>query len=291
MPLRPPPCDAIHGIAVVPTVPAVVSPAASLPMRRLIVEEPLSQAAVWSRRLGWFALLVAAAGVLLTRLQLVEWFAGLSVIASAVALALLALALSVTALVFIWQEGQQGLALAVRGGVLALVVLGWPAFLGFKAVVLPRMNDISTDVVDPPAFSRSAQVLAARAGHVPREIATDERLPQRDAYADVVPIYAELSPEDALSVAERTARTLGWEIAEVRQPGGRTGRGQIDAVDHTLLLRFPDDIAIRVTPRAEGTKVDVRSVSRYGVHDFGVNAERIARFIAEFELQARAAQF
>lgn len=260
-------------------------------MRRLIVEEPLSIAAVWSRRIGWFALLVGAAGVLLTRLGLVEWFAGLSVIASAVALALVALALAVTAFVFVWQEGQQGLGLAVRGAFLALVVLGWPAFLGFKAIVLPRMNDISTDIVDPPAFSRSAQVLAAREGHVPRELSPQERLPQREAYPEVVPIYAELSPEDALSVAERAARTLGWQIAEVRQPGGRTGRGQIDAVDHTLLLRFPDDIVIRVTPRAEGAKIDVRSVSRYGMHDFGVNAARIARFIAEFEQQARTAQF
>ena len=87
---------------------------------------------------------------------------------------------------------------------------------------------------------------------------------------------------------QRAARVMGWDIVDSARPGGRIGLGRLDAVDHTFLLRFPDDITVRLRPRTEGTRVDVRSASRYGSHDFGTNAARIQAFLEEVSAQAEA---
>ena len=49
---------------------------------------------------------------------------------------------------------------------------------------------------------------------------------------------------------------------------------------------FADDITVRIKPRAQGTRIDVRSASRIGRHDFGANAARIVRFLDEVYAQA-----
>ena len=53
-------------------------------------------------------------------------------------------------------------------------------------------------------------------------------------------------------------------------------------------MGFPDDITIRIQPLAGQTKLDVRSASRYGRNDFGVNARRIERFAEELQTQLDA---
>ena len=62
--------------------------------------------------------------------------------------------------------------------------------------------------------------------------------------------------------------------------------GRLDAVHRTFLFGFADDITVRLKPRAQGTRIDVRSVSRIGRHDFGTNAGRIVRFLEEVYAQA-----
>jgi uncharacterized protein (DUF1499 family) len=44
---------------------------------------------------------------------------------------------------------------------------------------------------------------------------------------------------------------------------------------------MPDDVTVRIRPRADGARIDVRSASRIGRHDFGTNAARIRRFLDE----------
>ena len=88
----------------------------------------------------------------------------------------------------------------------------------------------------------------------------------------------------------KAAAALGWEVVDQVAPGGRRGEGdgRIDAVQRTLIMRFPDDLTIRVRPLAGQTRIDVRSVSRYGRHDFGVNAKRIETFANEMQAQLDA---
>mgnify|MGYP000125570892 CR=1 FL=1 len=48
-------------------------------------------------------------------------------------------------------------------------------------------------------------------------------------------------------------------------------------------MGFRDDIVIRLRTNAEGTLVDLRSVSRAGRSDLGANAARIRTFAAAFQ--------
>ena len=49
------------------------------------------------------------------------------------------------------------------------------------------------------------------------------------------------------------------------------------------VIREGFDIAIRVRPTDAGSRVDVRSVSRVGVGDFGTNAARVRAYLAKLE--------
>ena len=83
-----------------------------------------------------------------------------------------------------------------------------------------------------------------------------------------------MPPARALERAEAAARAMGWEIVAVSPQDLR-----IEATDTSLLFGFKDDVVIRVQPRDAGSRIDVRSSSRVGGSDFGVNAKRIRRYL------------
>jgi uncharacterized protein (DUF1499 family) len=55
--------------------------------------------------------------------------------------------------------------------------------------------------------------------------------------------------------------------------------GRIEASQRSRWMGFTDDIVVRVTPASSGSRIDIRSSSRYGRSDFGVNAERIRDYL------------
>ena len=62
--------------------------------------------------------------------------------------------------------------------------------------------------------------------------------------------------------------------------------GTLEATAETLFFRFKDDVVVRVRPdpaRAGGSIVDMRSISRVGGSDIGVNAKRIRAFLADLQ--------
>jgi uncharacterized protein (DUF1499 family) len=67
---------------------------------------------------------------------------------------------------------------------------------------------------------------------------------------------------------------MGWDIVAVDET-----RGRLEAVATTRLLRFKDDIVVRMRSEASGTRIDVRSKSRVGRSDLGANARRIRAFL------------
>ncbi len=253
-------------------------------MRRL-PPEPVSARAVWSERLAAFAVVVALTGVAVTRAGSLPGLSPLAVLATAIVIATAALVLGGLALVEIWRAGSPGTGSAVRGILLALALLGWPAWLAVTAIRLPPINDVSTDLADPPSFSRARTALEARAGHVPPESRSNTRAEQRAAYPDLQPITVDLPAAEAFQLVLRAVRASGWEIVDQTAPAGRTANGRVDAIDRSLVMRFPDDITIRIRPVVGETRIDVRSVSRHGNHDFGVNAARIRRFAEQLARQ------
>jgi uncharacterized protein (DUF1499 family) len=254
-------------------------------MRRQIIEEPVSRAAVWSLRLSIFALAVAAVAVVVIRFQLVDVPAGLAVFGSAIIIDCVALLLAGSAAVVIWRTGRRGVGPTLSGAFLALVLLAWPGWLAAQAVRLPVLNDVSTDIADPPQFSLSRKATEARGGRTPLNPSALVRQQQRAAYPGVQAMLLELEADEAYQLVLKAVVARGWKIVDQAAPGGRGGLGHVDAVARTLVMGFPDDITIRIKPLAGQTKIDVRSASRYGRNDFGVNARRIENFAQEMQNQ------
>ena len=57
----------------------------------------------------------------------------------------------------------------------------------------------------------------------------------------------------------------------------------------TTLFGFREDVAIRVTPARDGSRVDMRSASRYGFNDFGANARRVRAMLDDIDDAASSA--
>ena len=250
-------------------------------MRRLIVEEPHSRAAVWSLRTAVFALAAAAVAVGLARFAGVDASAALTVFAAALTLAFLALLLAGSAGVVIWRTGRHGAGRAALGCILSLALLAYPAYLAAIALSLPMIADVTTDFASPPAFMISAKARAARAGQTPPAWDPANESLQQDAYPKVQPILVDLEPLQAYQLVLRVAKDLGWTIVDSNPPNLRVdGVAQIEAMARSPVFGFADDIAVRVRPLASQTRIDLRSVSRVGRQDFGANARHFDRFAA-----------
>jgi uncharacterized protein (DUF1499 family) len=252
-------------------------------MRRLIIEEPCSHAATWSWRIALFSCAVAGFGILIARTKAFDAPAGVAVVGAAIALACIAVLFAATAAVIIWKTGRNGAGSMIAAFVFAGLVLGYPAFLSGQALRLPLLNDVSTDINDPPEFSLSRNALAARDNSTPERVSAVVRQAQRKAYPDVRPIFLDADAGEAYQLVLKAVAMARWRIVEQTPPGGRLGIGHIDAIDRTLVLGLPLDITIRIRPLADQTRVDIRSVSRYGRHDFGVNAKRIAKLAEDIQ--------
>ena len=261
---------------------------APVAMRRLILDEPLSAAAVWSRRLASFAVAVALISVALARSSLVDFAPVLAVFGASILFACLALLFSASGAVIIWRTGRRGAGAIIAALFLSILVLAMPTYLTAQAIRLPLLNDVSTDLNDPPEFSRSPRATSARNGTAHEGFTAEWRDAQRRAYPALQPIVLDLELDEAWPLVLKAMENRGWRIVEQSRPGGRVGIGHIDAVDKTLVMGFPDDVTVRIRPLAGQTRIDVRSASRYGRHDFGVNARRIARFATELQAQLDA---
>ena len=75
-----------------------------------------------------------------------------------------------------------------------------------------------------------------------------------------------------------------WAIVDARPPQGAGSRdGHIEAIAHTMILGFRDDVAVRVRATADGSRIDIRSASRYGRSDLGANAARVRDLISDID--------
>lgn len=140
----------------------------------------------------------------------------------------------------------------------------------------PPIHDITTDTEEPPAFVASLELRPANSNttvYAGEPVAVMQRV----AYPYITPIVSDMGPEAAFERALRVARDLGWEVTAEAPEEGR-----IEAVDTTLWFGFKDDVVIRIRHEGEGSRVDVRSVSRVGKSDGGTNARRVGRFIDSF---------
>lgn len=158
--------------------------------------------------------------------------------------------------------------------VIACIATAPPILMLRKARNVPLIHDVSTDLADPPKFVALRAVRKASpngADHGGPEVA---KL-QSQGYPDLHPIVIARPPKEVLQQATDLARAFGWEVVATDPAAGR-----LEATATTAWWGFKDDIVVRVVPDGSGSRVDVRSASRVGLSDLGVNAKRIREYLA-----------
>jgi uncharacterized protein (DUF1499 family) len=254
---------------------------------RRIVEIPKSRLAVWAYRLALFALSVAILGTLIVRTDLLEIVPALATVGGALVLAAAAILVAMAALVVIWREGFGGLGAAVGAIFIGLALLAYPGYLASIAYHLPALNDITTDPADPPRFEVAAQL--RRPGSNPIAYPGPQAAAKQNAaYPDLETLVVSVTAQVAYKTIRAVIVKRKWLIVEERRPLPRRQEGYIEAVARTPIMGFRDDVAIRIRPVQDGTRIDVRSASRYGTLDFGANAARIVSLLDDIETEADA---
>ena len=248
--------------------------------RRPFQDLPTSKVAIWSSRLGWFALAVAVLSIIIVRSGLLEIVPALATFAASLVFASLAILLAFAAFVVIWRQGFGGLGRALLGLLLGLALLAYPAYLGTRALRLPAISDVTTDTTNPPRFEVLARLRPrGRIDYPGQAVATL----QRAAYPDLGPLELDVPTKVAYDTALALVTKRKWSIGDTRAPTLTRRDGVIEAVARTPIMGFRDDVVIRVTPLGQRTRVDMRSASRFGTHDLGANASRIRSLLEDID--------
>ncbi|MEO9599649.1 DUF1499 domain-containing protein [Parasphingorhabdus sp.] len=224
------------------------------------------------------------------------WQEGLAAVPWIVLTALLTLILAIAFVVFNRRKGRK-----TRWPLLGLGVLGTLGFLGYLMpyatayVTLPAIHDITTDLADPPQFT----ALTLRADNwddIPGADDSDMRgmnprqrwaTAHQDAYSDIRSVRIDQPVGVVIEKAKRLAEGRGWKIISVDPAAGN-----LEATDTVSLFRFKEDIVIRARAAENGAAsiIDMRSVSRVGAHDLGMNAKRIRQFLSDLSGTTTASQ-
>jgi hypothetical protein len=266
-------------------------------VRRRIAEDPVSRLAIWSRRIALFSLAATFIAIIIVRSGALDIVPALSTLAGALLLAVIAILLAFGAGIFIWRDGLGGLRQAVSAVLIGLALIAYPAYLGMRAHQLPAIYDVTTDPIDPPQFDAIARLRPRDANPVAYQglYAAEQ---QKVAYPDIEPYDTSVAPQRVFDVAMKVITKRRWRIVDARPPresdagAGIDPRatqqasardGIIEAVARSMILGFPEDVVVRIRPTSDGTRIDVRSASRYGRNDLGSNAARISDLISDID--------
>src|ERR1700704_2424495 len=160
----------------------------------------------------------------------------------------------------------------VIGAAAAYTPLDWV----LRAQQSPEINDLSTDIANPPTPPPRAAPLQAPRGpaNPPAYPGASAGVLQRAAYPDIVPVILPVPPAEAFKRVDAVATAMDWDVV-ARAPAD----GRLEAIATSQWFGFNDDIVVRIRPEGTGSRVDIRSKSRVGESDLGVNARRIRDFI------------
>jgi uncharacterized protein (DUF1499 family) len=244
--------------------------------------EHSSRKAAWSYRLSALALLVFLGAFLWHRFMGLPTPLALKILGAAAGGALVSLVLAVAALVSIWNEGYQGAGRAFFAVLLDAAVLAVPLWSLPNLLTLPRLYEVTTDPASPPAFDRIARIRQGLANPSHYNAAF---IPlQTAAYPDIKPLFIQRPIVDVYTIVRDAVKALNWKVVDEQTPEAAKN-GYMEAVARTLLFGFTDDVAIRVTALPKGTRIDIRSSSRFGGHDLGRNAQHIRSFTREVRVR------
>ncbi|MEL7688171.1 DUF1499 domain-containing protein [Citromicrobium bathyomarinum] len=235
----------------------------------------------WTRALSWLALLlalgatiVAFTGMTLARVDRIGKLEGFGYLASSAPFAAAALVIGLIAIILNWRKGWPARRAALLGFLIALGFVGSLAVRVLMSSDAPMIHDATTDLADVPQFEAITL--------------PDDNLRGLDNEAEWVALHEEGYPDlrsvvldrpvaQTILDAEKLAEERGWTIRAVDPEEGR-----LEATAYASYIRFEDEVVIRVRPDGAGRSlVDMRSTSRVGIGDLGVNAQRIHDFLED----------
>jgi len=140
----------------------------------------------------------------------------------------------------------------------------------------PPIHDITTNVENPPKFVAIAPLRKNASNPTPYP-GEETAAQQKAFYSDLAPLTLSIDYNEAFDLAVETTKKMPWKIVEINKEEGR-----IEAFQKLAWFGFIDDVVIRVDTTTSGSIIDIRSKSRIGRGDLGVNAKRIKNFKKKF---------
>lgn len=220
------------------------------------------------------ALGLAAGGAYGAGLDFWTFAIGLLMVAGGFLLAVIAIVVGL----FAGARNIKGSGLGRRiiiGLLVAATVLAGVGPWVYRGFAYPPIHDVSTDLANPPAFT----VLPPRKDILAGVGTVDAwRSLHAKAYGDIRPLTINVTPDVAIARARAFAQAQGWTVAP-------TAKDRLEATATVSPFRFKDDVVVAATPVGDGqsTLVNIRSVSRVGVSDFGLNAQRVRNLLHAIE--------
>lgn len=251
---------------------------------------------------GWTVFVLAIASVIVffgsafgAGIGLWGWQAGLGILPWTGLAALIALIIAIVGYVLDRRKDRKTRwPLLGIGTLVSLGFIGYLASYAMTLASLPAIHDITTDLADPPQFS----ALTLRADNWDNIPGTDDSEMRgmnprqrwatlhQDAYPDIRSVRIDQPVAEVIEKARRLAEDRGWEVVSVDPASGH-----LEATATISLFRFKDDVVIRARAAENGAAsiIDMRSVSRVGIHDLGANAKRVRQFLSDLSGTTTAA--
>jgi uncharacterized protein (DUF1499 family) len=172
-----------------------------------------------------------------------------------------------------WKNALIWRCVAIAAVFVGVAVPGVPYLAQRASDAAPRINEVSTDTDNPPAF---VAILPLRAGSsiAPTYGGADTARRQHEGFPDIAPVHLAMPALDAFARVEIVAEAMGWTVV-----AAVPSQGRLEAVAETAWFGLKDDVVVRVTEDGTGARVDIRSKSRIGGFDRGMNGRRVREFL------------
>jgi hypothetical protein len=237
----------------------------------VIGEQPYSRSAIVGRNLGAFAVLFLFIALLFHSFGAADTPSFLTAFTVALGLGTLAMLFSARAFSIIWARGKRGLSDAILGLCYGMALWLIPLVIFIIASNHPAVTDVTTQSEMTPEFIVTEGVRPVWANPVDLDHAMPAPLAR--------PLVTDASLPEVYDLAMDMVDAMHWDVIADDPPEDKKPVFAAIQASATSAFGFTDDIVIQMTVEGKRTRIDMRSSSRIGSFDLGVNAQRIDDFL------------
>ncbi len=157
----------------------------------------------------------------------------------------------------------------------------WIVFY-IKKSELPNINDVTTDLSAPPVYMNVGFTRKSSENPVGYDYSFIEL--QKKYYSELKPVFSNKDQQVIHLEVMKLISERNWEVVSNYIQGG-----VVEATARTPIFGFRDDVVIRLSEMGNGDiRIDMRSSSRVGNGDYGVNADRVLSFMKDLSARLTA---